>query len=313
MPTLAFDPANKTETVSDFPRLKLDHMEKGRILCLEDPAFAYVHELRAPKIVNGRAETKTFERKDGSTYTDFIMDFIGRPLCLGDLGVLMDKGVDPRNCPACRRATEGDEIQPPKRRFAMHVIKYAVKTNSFDLIQPFSCQLVVWGFTNMTYNKLTDIVSEYGNLREHDLLLGPCTNKDFQKFEIMPASKAAWMLDDQIKNTVLGTYQQNKLPDLDSFCGRKVERRWFEDDIAKVAERWRIANGAPSPDPGTESADERSLTEGLNDLLNTTPPAVDLGDLLSAKPAGDDTTPEPSTEPAAKGGTMDFDELLKSL
>jgi hypothetical protein len=101
-----------------------------------------------------------------------------------------------------------------------------------------------------------------------------------------------------------------------------------------VATRWRLANGTPAVEAGTEGADDRSLTEGLDDLLggtpdpapSATPPApvpVDLGDLLSASgsysvsgPANpgvlvNDAGDEVKT--TAAGGTMDFDELLKSL
>lgn len=332
MPQITFSPEHKVEFAGDFPKLKLDLGQKKRILCLEDPTYAYVHTLRAPKIVNGKAETRVVERKDKSTYVDYVKDFIGRPLCLGDLGVLQDKGVDPKNCPACKAAVSSDQVDPPQRRFAMHVIDYAVKGSTTDLAVPFSCSLVVWSFTDMVYNKLTDFVSEGYDLRKHDLLLGPCTNKDFQKFEMMPAMTAAWLADEKVKAIVVETYKENKVKDLEACCGRKVERRWMEDDLGKIAERWRIANGEPLSDP-TEQADGRSLTEGLDNLLSdvsaprqrAADEPVDLGAILSTpapRQASDVDvsdldlgTPNKSEAAASRGSgeAMDFKELFDSL
>ncbi len=338
MPVIDLTPDNKIETAANFPRLKLDVGERARILCIEkQPTFAYVHELRAPKIVNGKAEMVSRERKDKTTFLDYAMDFIGRPLCLGDLGVLQDKGVDAANCPLCARAQECDEVGPPRRRFASNVIKYATKPDG-NLRLPVQCELVVWTYTDQIFNKLVDIVNEWGSLREHDLLLGPCTNKDFQKFEIGVAKVAAWQTDEQIKQLVVETYSNNRITDLESCCGRKVERRWMDNDIESIAARWRIARGQPVPADGTEGADARTLTEGLGDLLGAGPagapsvaPSV-VPDEVPAAPAlgatgGLDFTDllgEPTAPPAAAqqpvpaaaaqpANPVDFDALLDSL
>jgi len=341
VPILEFKPDNKTETLSDFPRLKLDTGEKSRILCIEpSPTFAYVHTLRAPKIVDGVAVKHTTTRKDGSTYTDYVKDFIGRPLCLGDLGIVRDKGVDPTNCPACARSTATSEVDPPARRFAMHIIRYGVKPNSWDPRAPFSCEVVIWSFTDQIFNKLTDIQTTWGNLRDHDLLLGPCTDKNFQKFEIMVAPTALWQQHEQIKQIVVETYQENRAQDLEQFCGRRVERRWMEDDIERIAQRWRIANAeTPERVDGTEAAGQGSLADGLNDLLGGAAPtqapppplvdSVDLGDLLGGvTPTGpaatatgfadllgaaQSTTAPATPAPAASPEPVDFDDLLNSL
>lgn len=323
MPVIDFDPQHKTEKLTDFPRLKLEAGEKARILCIEEqPTYAYVHTLRAPRIIDGMAQKKQVDRKDGSTYEDYVKDFIGRPLCLGGLGTLADKGVDPKNCPVCARSVETSEVDAPQRRFAMHVIKYAVKPNSWDLRGPFSCELEIWSFTDQIFNKLTDIKAQWQSLRKHDLLLGPCTNKDFQKFEIMVAPDAAWMLDERIKSTVVDTYRENKVADLEVFCGRRVERRWMEDDLDKIAQRWRIANGTPEYD-ATQAAERPTLSEGLSGLFDAAPASAaaapvaasglgELGDLFataaSSAPVATPAAPAPAA--AANGGGLDFSDLL---
>ncbi len=270
MPLLDFDPNNKTESGLDYPKLKLEVGERARILCIEKaPTYAYTHTLRAPKIVNDVAVKHTQQRKDGSSFTDYVKEFVGQPQCLGDLGVLKDKGVDPKNCPLCARSAESSEIEQPKHRFAMHVVKYHVKPGGWELRSPFSCELVVWTFSKQMYDKLTDISTQYGSLRQRDLLLGPCTDKNYQKFEIMVAPDAAWQMSDAIGETVLATYKNNRYPgDLEIFCGRKVERAWMLNDIERIAERWRVAQrtSAPTRPDGTESAVNHALAVGLDGL-----------------------------------------------
>lgn len=312
MPTLDFDPANKTETALDFPRLRLETGEKARILCIEPaPTYAYVHTLRAPKIVAGVAERRTVSRKDGSSFVDVVKEFIGRPLCLGDLGILTDKGTDPKNCPACARSLETNEVEPAQRRFAMHVIQYGCRPNSWDPRAPFTCDVVIWGFTQMMFNKLADIQGSWGPLKNHDLLLGPCTDKTFQKFEIMVAPEALWQKDERLKQQVLDTYRENRAPDLHAMCGRQVERRWMEDDIERIAQRWRIANN--QPEDGTEAVGRGSLAQPTESLAAQPTPAatesVDLAALLGAAP------PEAvkAREEAAEVAPMNFDALLDSL
>ena len=315
MPQLQFDAKNKTESLADFPKLKLDQGERARILLLEDPTFAYVHDLRAPKIVNGKAEVKEFERTDKSTYTDFVKDFIGRPQCLGDIGILQDTGIDPKNCPACAVAAESDEIDKPKRRFAVPVVAYSIKHGGFEVRDPFGCEVLVWGFTDQTFNKLVDFATEWGDLKNHDLLLGPCENKQWQKFDIKVSKTAAWQVDDERKALVVATYKNNRpTGDLENFCGRKVSRQWMLDDIGKIQARWRIANGIPADD-GTQAAGVGSLTAGLDSLIQDTKPAseppVDMADLLgNTKPAN----PQPAAEPKKDdAGTVNFQDLLSGL
>jgi hypothetical protein len=333
VPQIDFAPEHKKATEQDIDRLKLKNAERARIVCLEKPTYAWVHTLRAPKIINGKAVMISKERKSGDSYQDFDLDFIGRPLCLGDYGIITDKGVDATNCPACAASRNSDEVGPPERRFAMNVVRYGLARDG-ALVSPFACTCVVWGFTEGLYNKLVDIATEHGSIIGRDLVLGPCTNEGFQKYEIMPAGKNAWQLDDNIKRIVQETFTANRLEDLERACGRKVDRRFVEQDLDNISNRWRLARGDTSPPDGTEAVDHAALTAGLNDLLGTTPtpastPPTETGtgemvfDLKPAAPAtaqqvdvsdlfpGSDTAP---AQPAPATDTaVDFAALLGQL
>jgi hypothetical protein len=320
MPEIDFDPKFKktSSEALEFDRLKLKKDEKARIALLERPTFAYVHTLRAPKIANGRAVKVEKKTRKGDTYVDYDMDFVGRPLCLGDLGILADKGVDPDNCPACKRSTATDEITPPDRRFAMNVIRYAMRANG-QLVQPFACSCVVWSFTEGIYNRLVDIAQEHGALVGRDLLLGPCTDEGYQKYEIQAGSQALWQQSEQLTKLVRDTFEQNRVAELERACGRKAEARWMLKDVDSIAERWRTARGEKD---GTESvgasvgAGAGSLTDGLADLLGGEPKSdpVDVGGLLGGTESGSSTGPK--SEPAkvtSTGDTFDFDSILGGL
>ncbi len=315
MARLTFEPSNKTEVAFDFPKLKLEKDERARIVCIEDPEFAFVHNIKAPKIVNGKAETETAERKDKSTYTRQVMDFISRPICLGDLGILQDKGSDPQNCPACAEAMTSESVDAPTRRFAMHVIKYSTKPGSFDLVNPFSVQVLVWAFTDKIFNTLTDFVTEWGPLYKHDLKLGPCKEKTFQQFEIVIANSAAWLEDETRKTLVKETLEGNKAKDLVAFCGKPTERRWLESDLDKVRARWRVANGI-----GDAEEESAGLQVGLDELLSSSTPlekpepaaeTVKAAPAAKAEPAASE---DASEAPADKGSeVLSFDDLLSSI
>jgi hypothetical protein len=316
MPTLSFTPDNKTEFASDFPRLKLDQNERKRILCLQEPNFGYVHTFRAPKIVNGKPEYASVKQKDGSFANELVKDFIGRPMCLGDLGLLQDKGVDAVNCPACERAIASDEIDRPQRRFAMPVIVYQTKPGGFDVASPFGCSCVVWNFTDMVFNKLVDIKEEWGSLRDVDLKLGPCENKVFQKYDISAAREAAWKTSEDRTAQVVACFKENQPKDIDALIGRRIERTWMTEDLNKVAARWRIVNGAP-PVHDTDGATE-SLADGLAglDAALTTPTAaapsqkLDIGDVFGSGAITVSTDPTTHT---VNPTVVNFNDLIDGL
>ena len=318
MPEIDFDPKFKrtSNEALEFDRLKLKKDERARIAILEKPTFAYVHTLRAPKITNGQAVKVEKKTRKGDVYRDYDLDFVGRPLCLGDLGILNDKGVDAANCPACKRSTETDEVNPPDRRFAMNVIRYAMRANG-QLVAPFACSCLVWSFTEGIYNRLVDIAQEHGALVGRDLLLGPCTDEGYQKYEIQAGAQALWQQETN-KALVLETFKENRVVELERACGRKAQTQWMVKDIDSIAERWRIARGETD---GTEAAGATALSDGLDDLLssvNTSTPSsadasVDMAELLSTPGSAAVGTDEPVSVTTRSGDAFDLSSILDDL
>ncbi len=321
MPRVEFKPENRVATTNyDYPKLKLKSGERARIIVgLEDPVVEYVHTLRKPQIINGVPQKFLAERKDGTTYEDYKMDFVSRPICLGDATILADKGVDPKNCPMCRLAQEhGDYTSPPQRRYAMHVVRYRTKAGTTDVQTPFSVETLVWSFTDKTFNKLVDFKEEWGDLRQHDLLLGPCTNEVFQQFDITVAAKGAWLEDPERKKLTAQTFKENQIPDLTVAVGSAKQKQWIEQDIHLIVDAWGQVLGA---EPAGN--DITGLDEDLNGLIGkwadetpeekpttgTEPSEDNVEDLLSSlskpeddSPAVDQVADEKPEEPIVQKG-----------
>lgn len=276
MPKVTFSSENKVKTNSyEYPKLKLDKDEKALLILLEDPEVEYVHTLRKPILENGKPVMETKTRKDKTTYETHSLKFISRPLCKGDYNILEDKGVDPKNCPMCKLATENsDYTDAPQRRYAMHVIRYRTKGNTFDLINPFSVELLVWSFTDRYFNQLIDFKEDWGDLRNHDLKI-ECTNKDFQNFDLQVSPKQPhWSVDDERKKYVKTTYKENKLEDLSIAIGQKKEDKWIIEDIESIREAWAAVKGYASGDDGwyKDDADiSEDVAQDLNSILDDEP------------------------------------------
>ncbi len=284
MPEIDFKPELRRSQNVDINRLRLKKDEKARVVALKKPAYAWVHTLRAPKIVNG-VPVKVKRERRGAMVEEFDLDFVARPICLGDLGTLADEGIDPKNCPACAAAKKSpDEVAPPDRRFALNLIRYSTRADG-SLTTPFSCSAVVWSFTEKTFGKLVDIATEHGGIEGRDLIL-TCSNEGFQQFDVVTGGRNYWQ-GENVRDIVLETYKSNALADLDVACGRNVEAHWLKKDLDSIRERWAIATGTASiADPSSGN-----LSDGLDSLFDTVTPGVE--------PAG-----------VPRSGTGDVDALL---
>jgi hypothetical protein len=315
VPQVDWTPEFKRTTSVEFDKLKLKVGERARIVTLEKPTFTWVHTLRAPKIVDGRANKVIKKRNDGTEYADWDMDFISRPQCLGDHGIIADNGLDAKNCPVCARAKESEEVAGPDRRFAMNIIKYNTKSDG-SLVTPFGCASQVWTFTEGIFNKLYDIAQEHSGLVGRDLVLGPCQVPEaYQKFDISAGAKNVWESDERITAIVRETHTQNRFEDLEAACGRKTEARWLKRDVEKIAERWQIAHGkknGATVGPGTEEQDVKNLKGELDNLINpTAAPEPAKPQLTKPEQAQAEST---TTAPAAASeDPMDFAGLLDGL
>lgn len=307
MPRVEFSPENKVESPYDYPRLVLDKGERARIIVIEtEPFMEWVHTLRAPQVVDGEAVMEIVNQF-GKQVEQPKYDFLSRVICHGDYSILDEKGVDPTNCAACKLASETDYVKSPERRFAMHVVKYAIKAGTFEVADPFSVTLIAWVFGNKTFNAITDKQAEWGNLREHDLLLGPCDNKQFQRYEINVGAKAEWLTSDDRKQLVAQTYKENQAPDLAKLIGRTISVEALKDHLDTIIARSRIAFGSQTV-PTTDEILSGSIGSSVSETINVPPTDTDTV-TDEASPAEE----EPVSAEASESGITDFDSLLSEL
>lgn len=289
MPKITFDQKNKTQTGFDYPMLKLEQNERARILVIEEaPEKEYIHTLRAPQVTDGRVEYEEIRTKSGESVRQPKMSFIGKHICLGSFDVVAADGGDPKACPVCEEAQKSSIVDAAQGRYAMHVIRYQTQPGSFTVAEPFGVNLVAWSFTERIFNQLTDFVQEWGPLTSHDLRLGPCTNKQFQQFEINVSADAAWQANDERKRIVQQTYASNKSPDLSKIIARKLSREQVQQDLDKVRAANREAYGKRDEEPVVSPTD------------------VGTSDLFSERA---ETPKEKVTRPE-RTDTLNFDELL---
>lgn len=336
-----FSSENKSKYDDQYPKLKLEHNERARVCIVEpQPTAGFLHTLKAPQVMEGQVVMKPVKQKDG-TYKEMVVeDFIGRHLCFGNLNVLAEKGKDLDNCPTCQKAQESDAIGGATRAFAVHVIRYKIQHGGFIPQSPFGADLVAWRFADKVFNSLVDIATEHGgDLRKKDLLLGPCENVNFQKYDINVGSDAHWLGSPENLEYVKALYANNKSEDLTPLISRKVTREQAMEDVSKVLHRHAIINGTASTTHAPMGAAAVSQSMDLDTMLSGG------GDPLSgpaaAAPAADPTpaptpsapmedpwatpTPTPSPDlpaapaepaptPAAPAADpLDFDSLLDGL
>jgi hypothetical protein len=291
MPKMTFTDENRVKSQYDFNKFSLEKGERARVSCIEgEPEYQFVHTLRAPQIVNGKAvmETQNFRNKDGSTEAREVMktDFIGQHICVGDINILADQGVDVQNCPVCKASKESDAVQGPQRRFAMNILRYKTQVGSFLIQDPFNIEIVTWSFTDSRFNTLIDLTKEWGNLQTRDLNIGPCESKQYQKYDINMAGECEWQKSDARMEQVKLAYKNNKLENLDAALGRRLTREQVEEDLSRVLSRYEIAMG-------------RKVDGTIIDVA----PAVDVSSLLGDTPVKEepkvqDTVPTPAVTEA---------------
>lgn len=319
MPRVEFSEENVKKNDYDYPKLKLEKKgELARLAILESPVAEFVHNLRKPKLVGGvpQKETKTRFR-DGTPYEDYVYEFVSRPICLGDFGVLQQDGSDPDKCPICAEAKKSDRFSAPQRRFAVHVVKYETKPNSTEVKEPFGASTVVWSFTDKVFNKLYSFKQEGFNLQKNDILL-KCENPTFNGYDISIAMKGEWLADDKRKGYIKELMAADNLaPDLSVFCGSKKSEKSIEYDIRSVNEAWDIATGVrtvSAADTAMSGVGGSALVSGdISDLLGDTETTSEDAWYTP----GESSTPEPVGSfdelTGASSSGDELDDLLKNL
>lgn len=306
MPRIQFIPDNIVNQGSTFPRLKLDAKESARIVVLEDPTFVYIHTLRAPEIgPDGKVIMTKVERK-GEEVDVIKQKFVGRHQCTGDLNTLQEgRGVDPDNCLMCEASIKTSQVDAPQRRFGVHVAKYATKQGTWDVLKgaQFSAQIQLWMFTEGIFTKLIGFQKEFGSLLQHDLKLGPCENKDYQKFDINIAADAEWLKTAKTKTAIAEAKEENTCEDVETEIAKRKDRKWIEQDLKTVSDMWKIANGV-AVDPAEAKAE---LTQDLANLIGNGKPAV--ATKVEAPVEEPEADPEPVVEEVAAPVAVESDPV----
>lgn len=274
MAQITFETKNRIAAAATFPKLKLAKNERARVAVIENPQFGWVHNLNTPKVVDGQVQYKTVERKDGTSHEVPVMQWVGTHRCKGEDEIITGegRGLDVKHCSLCKATKENpSRFEAPKRRFALHVVKYNTKPGGYDLVDgPYSVNIFVWAFSEFLYDKLIGINSVVGSLQNHDLLLGPCTDATYQKFDVNYALDAAWQMNEDYKRITVETLKSNRADDLMAYVARDSEQKWIDRDIETVNEGYDFLQGR-NREPQTAKMEKPSLQADMDSLLNSTP------------------------------------------
>lgn len=323
---IGFTTENKTARGPDFPKLHLDHGQTSRI-CLVDaePEMLYVHTFKMPVVEDGKIVTKVRQGTGGrpdsqETVTEFVAQF----RCHGDPTVVQKDEIDPKGCEGCAQVEQNPEMfDPPRRRFAQHVLQYETKPGGFAVQTPFQAKLLVWVYAEGRFNALVDFATEHGDLRKIDLMLGPCENKNFQKFDIKVGAKCEWLTDDARKQFVKDLYANNQCGDLEGMIARQNAGLTIKNDASKVRQRWSLVGGSSLADTSEVlGADVLEAVSGVVEAPAASeaapeaePEAPAAAEEAPAAPAAESTEEEkPEKKPeAAKVEEFDFASILDGI
>lgn len=290
-------------TVDQFESLKLTTGEWARLLIVDDENawWEWVHGMRAPVLDDTDMPVIIDkQRKDGSTYPDYSMRFVGQRICMGDPAVVEDKGLDPDRCPACAAAARGVKGMSPERRFAVPVIRYKTRDNSrrgggsVDLINPPQAEILVWKLSQRMFNMLMDCKGEIRelleirpgqefHLRAADIVV-QCEDGGFQRVVFKAPKRPAYRQDQAVNELVraLWANEDNRPTEaqLKAACGRSGDIEYMAVDVEAVERAWRSAervgkDGARRPD-----------AEGDGPVSGGKPLEGQLDDLLADHPGG---------------------------
>lgn len=273
MGRITFSEENKrTSSFKKLPKIKLAKDEIARIAIYEDPMGVYVHNIRKPKIENGKPVTKINDKEE----REYVFDFVSNPICLGDESILDDKGLDTKNCVICEAHKDDPEMfEKPRYRMIMNVLKYNTDAKGLKASTPFHVENLVWSFTERGFSNIVDAFAEYieeegsDAVKKHDLIL-KCTNANFQNYDLNVSTKSLLSASDANRTTAKETIKANRFSDDDlrSAAGREKELKWLNQDIEDVRTAWRAVgrNEGASAESLVESS--APVEEDLNSLLS---------------------------------------------
>lgn len=294
-----------------FPRIELTNKgEKTRFTIIEIPWREYVHFLKAPTFgEDGVAEKEERTKRSGEKYYDYKLTFVSSPICLGDEATLKESGIDPANCPACEASVKsGGDIPGPIQRFAVNVIEYVLRGNTWEVKKPFSATVKVWTFTGRIYDEIYGIQGEIGDLRKHDLTLeceDPYWKRNKLAFKMEPGYKDS--PEGYIKELL--TTPGNKASDeqLKDACGSTRPRSRMQDDCDFTLRQWRrLRTEGVTPDVNTGASLEGGIENLLEQESGTHAEAATAEEIAASEQSDPfaEFMPETSTAASPNGGAV---------
>jgi hypothetical protein len=308
-------------------KLKLDQGEKARVMLAEykpatedaqdvGPMSEFVYDIRIPDQREGDRVTQ-----EGKWFGTFIAP--GDPAKLEEFG--WDDAILPADCIEFIR--NAPDMFRVSRKHATNVVLYTLKPGSFELAHPSSCQHKVWVFGEGMFKTLSGIYDTYKDLRRYDILL-TCENKQFQRFQVMPAPDAAWLTPaynpgggeqpGDLKMLVLETFREQKMTDeqLSSAIAPKVSVMTLAEKMRECAREAGLVGGASNGGPAVAATPEEisgmlagtpAPTPELDPAPATPPPAApETATSANESPAEPDPVPGPAP-------TIDMQSVLGDL
>lgn len=323
MPRVEFSEKNVKKNDYDYPKFKLERKgELARVAILEAPVAEFVHNLRKPKLTGGIPEKEIKTRRDGGQYEDYKYEFVGRPICLGDYGILTEEGSDPEHCPVCAEARRSDRFTAPQRRFALHLVRYETRANSTEVKEPFSARTEVYSFTDKVFGELFGFKQQGFDLRKHDVIF-KSENPSFHGYNLQISMDAAWRANEERQQYVKELLKpENLAPDLSIFCGSRKSEKSIEFDIRAINEAWDIATGVRSVSPqdaALSGVGTGNLVESLDSLLSSGSENKDSNDewfsesSLEAATSLDDLGLGDNSAPAESSDEKSDDDEINAL
>lgn len=315
----------KARTTQRIPKLSLEKDEQARICFLEKaPRMVFTHTFN--KVVtgpDGKAIIIKDTWPDGQPRETAKTEYAGKFRCLGNTDELQRSGVDPENCPACRAHIENpNALKAPARRFLGHVLKYSVRPGSFSPTKPFSASLVIWDLTEKRFEQLVDIYNEHGELSEHDLLLGPCENKQMQKYTIqIGGDKAHWMQSDTHKEYVMELLREERVDDIEGVAGKLPSEFEMDTKVNEIVRAYNHAYGLNQTNSyesllGSSNVDQVAAAADATESPASPSTPDEAPAVEEASPAAVETSEE-AEETEKDSGSADLtgslDELLARL
>lgn len=319
-------------------KLMLDKDEQARICFLENAPYSlFIHNFeKVTTDPQGNPVIKQDQWPDGSPREVVVTEFAGKFRCLGDEDEVQRTGADPENCPACRAHIQNpNAVKAPTKRILGRVLKYGTKEGSFAPSKPFSATLLVWDLTEKRFDSVNEIFLEHGPLSKKDLLLGPCENKQMQKYTIAVGSgDAAYLASKDTQQYVHELLQEEKIEDLPSIAGKLPSAYEMEAKVSEVVRAYNHAFGISASAEGAESllgednvtkvADKPKAKKAVKEeeddeqsaASSTAPDEEEVEDSLPpANSSNDDDDDDDDTEPDEDGDQMtaSLDDLLASF